>query len=132
MQEKEIVELLKQRNISITQNRIKIMQCLTHDGAHFHSINDLIAHMGKLNVKSLYNNIKVLSEAGIVDSYSFNGVSKYAVNDNLYSEEEIHIISSSNKVNHIKVNPIVFEEIKKSVSKDHKKLKGIKIFVEVE
>lgn len=132
MQEKEIRELLRQRNISITENRIKIMQCLTHDGAHFHSINELIAHMGKLNVKSIYNNIKVLSESGIVDSYSFNGVSKYAVNDNLYSDEEIHIISSSNDVNHIKVNPIVFKEIKKSIARENKRLKGIKIFVEVE
>lgn len=126
----DVVELLKSKDMSITQNRIDIVNCLMDD-THFHTIHEIVDHVGSLNVKSVYNNIKALMEAGIVDSYSFGGISKYALNDNLNSYEEIHLVSSSD-VSHLKIDKKIFNSIEKSVEANGKKVKGIKIFVEVE
>lgn len=126
----DIEELLRKNNISVTENRVKIVQCLD-DGIHFHAITEIVDHMQGVNVKSVYNNIKTLVEAGIVDSYSFGGITKYALNDNLYSDNEIHLVNR-NDVTHLQLNNKIFNDIKKEVTNNNFKVKNIKIFVEVE
>lgn len=131
MNRDQIIELLKKNELSVTENRIKIVECLNHK-THFHTINDIIDHNKDINFKSVYNNIKSLIDAGIVDTYSFGGVSKYALNDDLNSDSEIHIVNKNDDVTHIKVKNKVFDEIKKEVTSSGMKVKSIKIFVEVE
>ena len=119
MKEKEIIQLLKEKRVSVTKNRIRIVKCLTDDKLHFHSIADIIDHVGELNVKSIYNNIKILTDAGIVDCYCFNGVSKYALNDNITEHSEIHIISdNSNDADHLSIDPKIFRQLKRAVEKE--------------
>jgi len=72
-----ITNILKERKLSITDNRIKIIECLNDVDHHFHAISDISAHTG-LNTKSIYNNIKILISHGLVDSISIGGVVKYA------------------------------------------------------
>lgn len=131
MTSKQIEQLLRDNGVSVTANRIKIVDCLTDDSHHFHTIHEISEHTKSLNTKSIYNNIKVLIDAGIVDSYSFSGVSKFALNDNLTSNGEIHIINNDD-VSHLKISNEIFTDIKNSVRAEGYKVKKVKIFVEVE
>lgn len=130
MNHKSIEKLLRDKNVSVTENRVRIIRCLM-DSHHFHTIHEISEHSENLNTKSIYNNIKVLIDAGIVDSYSFAGISKFALNDDLFSESEIHIINKED-VSHLKIDKEIFGDIKNSAEAKGFKVKNIKIFVEVE
>ncbi len=126
----EIKKLLKSKDLSVTDNRIKIIQCLS-DGHHFHAISEIIKHVG-LNTKSVYNNIKVLIDKGLVDSFAFGGVSKYALNDLIrHGEYEIHVVNKE-EIKHLEVDKKVFEEIKDKVEASGQKIHSIRILVNVE
>lgn len=130
MNDKAIEKLLRGKNVSVTENRIRIVKCLM-DSHHFHTIHEISEHSKGINTKSIYNNIKVLIDAGIVDSYSFAGISKFALNDDLFSEDEIHIVNKED-VSHLKIDKQIFKDIKNSATSKGFKVKNIKIFVEVE
>lgn len=129
----DIEKLLKDKGLSVTENRKLIIECLTDSNEHFHSISDISKHIGNINTKSIYNNIKQLIAAGLVDSYSFGGIPKYALNENIAEGlHEIHIVDNNNEINHLEVNPKIFHEIEKEINKSGKKATSIKIFVKVE
>jgi len=75
--DERITKILKDRDISVTKNRIEIIKCLNDGHVHFHVISEISKHTN-LNTKSIYNNIKVLIANGLVDSMSIGGVVKYA------------------------------------------------------
>lgn len=126
-------KILADKRLPITSNRIRILECLMQDDLHFHTISEIAEHLKNVNVKSIYNNIKLLIEAGIVDSYSFGGISKYAINDNLgeKAQKEIHLVDKANDIKHISVENKVFEDIKNEVTKQGHEVVSIKIFVNV-
>ena len=126
----KIKEILKSKNIGITKNRINIFQCL-NDEHHFHSIKDIITHTG-MNTKSVYNNIKTLSDVGIIDSYSSGGIVKYALNDSFIGKgHSIHITNKENDIDHIDVNEKIFKDIEKEIKKAGYEVNSLNIFVNV-
>lgn len=129
----EIKELLKSKGLSVTDNRIKIIDCLMPShGEHFHSISDISLHLGDINTKSIYNNIKQLIDVGIVDSYSFGGVSKYALNENAtHGVNEIHLVHGEKEIHHLEVSKEIFKMIDKEIKKSGHQTTSIKIFVKV-
>ena len=126
----KIKEILKSKNIGITKNRIAIFNCL-NDDHHFHSIKDIIKHT-KMNTKSIYNNIKTLSEVGIIDSYSSGGIVKYALNDVFIGNgQSVHITSKTGDIDHVDVDQKVFALIEKEVKKAGYEVNSVNIFVNV-
>ncbi|WKX02205.1 hypothetical protein [Candidatus Mycoplasma mahonii] len=126
----DIKKILKHYNVNITENRISILNCL-NDDFHFHSITDIKNH-SQLNTKSIYNNIKVLSDAGLIDSYSSGGIVKYALTDSIIGHKnDIHIVEPGNKISHININEKIFQAIKKEVTETGKTVASVKIFVNV-
>lgn len=128
----DIIKLLKEKGLSTTENRIKIIACLDDQHEHFHTISDISKHIGDINTKSIYNNIKQLIDAGIVDSYSFGGVSKYALNENLIEGvHEIHLVHPSKQIKHLEINPKILKDIENEIRKNGNEPVSIKIFVNV-
>ena len=135
MTEKEIRNLLKHARISITENRIKMIDCLINDETHFHSVNQFQEHIQNMNTKSIYNNLKTLVNAGLIDVYSFNGTQKYALKDGLIKDNDhnyksAHVISKSDVVKHVKINDEIYNNIKQHAEKQGINVKNIKIFIE--
>ena len=134
MNEKEIIEILKEYKISITKNRIKMIACLLDDISHFHSINEFTEHIESMNVKSIYNNLKVLTEAGLIDTYSFAGVQKYAIRDEAIKKYPntgvAHIINGNDVVKHLELKNKIFKEIRKATEAKGFDVENIKIFIE--
>ncbi len=127
-------QILKSRGLWVTKNRLAIMACLS-DQEHFHSINQIVNHTKKLiNTKSIYNNIRALTKAGIVDSYTFDGISKYALNDQLLGQvHAVHLVRSNQKVDHLSVDQKVFAAISDQVQKvTGQKVRAVKIFVDLD
>ncbi len=126
----KIKEILKKQGVGVTQNRISIFKCL-NDNHHFHTIKEISTHT-KMNTKSIYNNIKVLSDVGLIDSYSSGGIVKYALNDILLgSKHSVHIVNSKGDIDHVDVGPQVFKIIEKEVKKTGSEVNGINIFVNI-
>ena len=80
MEKKDIIKILKDNNIRITENRLAIFSCLADDN-NFHTVAEIQNHVNDLNTKSVYNNLKALIKEGIDKTYCFNGNSKYTVAD---------------------------------------------------
>lgn len=132
MKREDIRKLLKGKKLWVTDNRMKIIDCLT-DNYHFHSITEILKHTKRLNTKSVYNSIKTLMEAGVVESYSFDGISKYAINDELIGlKNNIHLIINNKEVEHLSIDGKIFEQIHHELEKISKKAKSIKIFVHID
>lgn len=132
MKQDDIKKLLRGSELWITHNRMKIIECLT-DHYHFHSIAEILKHTKGLNTKSVYNSITTLMEAGIIESYSFNGVSKYAISDEYIGlKNNIHLVINNEFVEHLEVSEEVFTKIRESVQGIDKKIKSIKIFVHID
>ncbi len=126
----KIKKILQDRQVGITQNRIAIFKCL-NDSHHFHSIKEISTHT-KMNTKSIYNNIKVLSDVGIIDSYSSGGVVKYALNDLILGGSfAVHTVDSNGDIGHVEVGPKVFKSIEKEVKKNGHDINGINVFVNI-
>lgn len=124
-----IIKLLKDREISVTENRIRIIECLTEDDIHFHAISDISNHT-KLNTKSIYNNIKALISHGLINSATQGGVVKYAFDENIINEvPEIHITNSKGEISHLEVSKKIFNDIKKEVIKNNQEVVSISINV---
>ena len=123
-------KLLLDKNIKVTKNRIAILDCLADD-THFHTVKEIIEHVGGLNSKSVYNNIKILIEAGLVDTYSFGGISKYALNDHFKDLHDVaHIVNAGN-VKHININPKTIKSIKKQVKAEGYEPNSVNIFINI-
>ncbi len=131
MDRNKIVKILKEKNIKVTNNRVQVLNCLA-DETHFHTVAEIIDHVKELNTKSVYNTIKLLINSGIVDTYSFGGVSKYAINDNYKNDHSvIHAVNEKLDVTHIDISEKVFSLIKKEVKKNGFEVKNINIFVNI-
>lgn len=124
---------IKRHNISVTDNRRKILLCLI-DGMHFHSINDIIEHNKGMNIKSIYNTISIFLQKGVVDSYTFSGITKYAMPDSFFDHghNSIHLVNKNDHVEHLDIDENIFKEIKKTARSKGKLVKSIKIFVHIE
>ncbi len=132
MKREDIKKLLKSKKLWVTDNRVKIIDCLT-DNYHFHSITEILKHTKRLNTKSVYNSIKTLMDAGIVESYSFDGISKYAINDELVGlKNNIHLVINNKDVEHLLIDGQIFNQINFELDKIEKKAKSIKIFVHID
>ena len=112
-----------------------MIDCLINDETHFHSVNQFQEHIDNMNTKSIYNNLKVLINAGLIDAYSFNGTQKYALKDGLiktndHNYKSAHVISGDDVVKHIKIGDEIYGNIKKTAEKQGLKVKNIKIFIE--
>ena len=131
MLKKKIEKILKDNHLSITTNRIKIISCL-EDGLSFHTVKNIADHT-KLNIKSIYNNIKALEKSGIVDSFSFNGISKFAICNKFYNQENpvIHIVNDK-KISHLNINKNILKTISNELTNKGYKPLTIRIFAEVE
>lgn len=126
-----IIKILKDRHLSITENRIKIIECLNDEHNHFHAIRDVSSHT-KLNTKSIYNNIKALISKGLINSVSTGGVVKYAWNENIINEiPEIHITDEKGNISHLEVPKKIFDSIEKEVQSSGKTVASITINVNV-
>ena len=131
MENKTIEDILKNSNIRVTKNRIAILSCLA-DEVHFHTVKEISKHVKDLNVKSIYNNIKILISEGLVDTYSFNGISKYAINDNFKDNHNaIHLVDNNSNVSHINISEKIINDIKNKVKKEGYNPSSVKIFVNI-
>ncbi|RTZ68157.1 MAG: hypothetical protein DSZ21_02315 [Tenericutes bacterium] len=111
-------KLLKEKDISITENRLEILMRLA-DHHHFHSISEIVNESnGKLNKKSVYNAIKLFICKGLAEAYTLGGVPKYALTDNLEGKSEIHVVSQDGVIKHLSIDQRIFDDIKKSVGED--------------
>lgn len=131
MKQQEIKKLLTDENIGITSNRIQLLELLA--GKEEFMTIARIAELTKINKKSIYNNIKLLIEKGIVDAITFGGVSKYSLNDNLHGGYEIHIIEKG-EIKHLEIDKKIFDDITaelRSSNHSDKTIRAIKIFVDV-
>ena len=127
----KIIQILKDRNLSITENRIRIIKCLNDENDHFHAIRDISNHTN-LNTKSIYNNIKIMISKGLINSVSTGGVVQYAFNENIINEiPEIHITDGKGNISHLEVPKKIFENIEKKVMENGKKVVAITINVNV-
>lgn len=132
MKREDIRKLLKGKKLWVTDNRMKIIDCLS-DNYHFHSITEILKHTKRLNTKSVYNSIKMLMRDGIVESYSFNGVSKYAIKDELIGlKNNIHLVVDNENVEHLEINQKIFDDIRDELFKIDKQPASIKIFVHID
>lgn len=120
---------LKEKNIKITNNRLLILNCL-NDDKHFHTLNMIREHIRnnfkkEINIKTLYNNIKILYAIGIIESFVYNHEVLYALVDNLSNDiQHLHIIDYKNKkINHLhlskKVNNMIKNELKEKGIDDY-------------
>ena len=131
MNKNEIKELLTSNEMTVTKTRISILEVLSNTEA-FLTISQIVDKVEDLNKKSVYNNIKLMITNGLVDSFSFGGVPKYSLNDNLEGSNEIHLVSGQD-IDHLDIDVQIFNDIKDSIKKETgKKVKAIKIFVDVE
>ena len=131
MEKNAIVNILKSKNIRVTENRILILTCLSDD-THFHTVKQISKHVGSLNTKSIYNNIKILVSKGLIDTYSFDGISKYAINDHYKDEHNVvHIIDKEQNASHITIDKKIISSIKKEVIKNGYDPSSVKIFVNI-
>lgn len=133
MKKKKIIDILKNNDIRITDNRVAILHCLADEKQkHFHSVSEIIEHVGNVNSKSVYNNIKVLVSKGIVDAYSFGGVSKYAMNDHFKGDHDvIHMVDNNDNVSHLAVGSETFQAIKDKVVENGFESASVNIFVNI-
>ncbi|MCK5807090.1 MAG: transcriptional repressor [Mycoplasmataceae bacterium] len=117
MNENRFKEILKESGIKVTTNRIAILSCLD-DKEHFHSVADIEEHLDDMNTKSIYNNIKIFISKGIVDSYSFGSVTKYAINDHFHNRHNrMHVFDQNNNAIHVQISPKIYSDIKKEIKK---------------
>ena len=117
MNENRFKEILRETGIKVTNNRMAILGCLD-DEEHFHSVIDIERHLSDMNTKSIYNSIKIFIAKGIVDSYSFGSVTKYAINDHFHKRHDrMHVFDEKNNVIHVKISPKIYEDIKKEIKK---------------
>lgn len=132
MEKNKIIELLKKKEIRITENRISIISCLS-DNNNFHTVSEIKKHItNNLNTKSIYNNLKTLLESGIVKTYSFRGIPKFTVADEYKDvHNSIHIVSKDN-VKHLNVDQSIFNNIEEKVKKEGYNPKSINIFIDIE
>ena len=131
MNKNEIIELLSLKEITVTKTRISILEVLSSTEA-FLTISQIVDKVKDLNKKSVYNNIKLMITKGLVDSFSFGGVPKYSLNDNLEGNNEIHLVSGQ-EIDHLDIDVKIFNDIRDSIKKETgKRVKAIKIFVDVE
>ncbi|NQZ66243.1 MAG: transcriptional repressor [Mycoplasmatales bacterium] len=131
MEREEIIKILKEKKVKITNNRIAVLNCLA-DETHFHTVSQIVEHLRDINIKSVYNAVKKLTSEGIVDTYSFEGVSKYAINDNYKNEHNvIHVVNEKLDVTHIDVAPRIFKAIEREIKKNGYQTKNINIFVNI-
>lgn len=130
MTQTEIQELLTSKGMAVTKNRLNIIQALA-DNDNFYTITEIVEKVKDINKKSVYNNIKLMITNGIVDSFSFGGVPKYSLNDNLDGRNEIHLVSGQD-IDHLDIDESIFNLIEKAVEKETgKEVKTIKIFVDI-
>lgn len=124
---------IKKFELPITKNRRRVLLCLV-DGVHFHSINDIIEHNKDMNVKSVYNAISDFLKKGAIDSYSFSGITKYAMPDSFFgnSDYSVHLVNQNDQVEHLEIESAIFEKIKSNAEEKGKKVTNIKIFVHTE
>ena len=129
LKREKLKNILLDKKISITENRLDILEIL-NDNHHFHSIQEIVNHLSHLNTKTIYNNIKALLEVGILDSYSFEGLTKYNISDTLTGRKNVaHIIKEVDNVEHINLDEQIFNDIKKICKKNNIDCKKIKIFI---
>lgn len=71
IQQKEILNNLD-KNRRITNTRLDIIECLS-DGQHQHTAADIVNHLkqkyDRLNIATVYNNLKALLAQGVIDVY---------------------------------------------------------------
>lgn len=69
----DFIKQLNKKHYRVTQTRIDVLECL-NDNFHSHTIKDIVKHLNskgkKVNLTSVYNNIKLLINEGIVDIYT--------------------------------------------------------------
>lgn len=131
MEKNKLENILKEYNIRKTDNRLAILNCLA-DETHFHTVGEIVDHLKTINIKSVYNNIKVLINAGIVDTYSFGGISKYAINDHFKdNHNSAHIVNDNGDVSHINISPDIIKKIKSEASKAGVEASSVNIFINI-
>ena len=115
--------ILKEKNIKITNNRLLILNCL-NDEKHFHTLNMIKQHIKKkykkeINIKTLYNNIKILYAIGIIESFVYDHEVLYALVDSLSSDiQHMHIIDYKNKkIDHMHLSTKTHNMLKKELDK---------------
>lgn len=131
MEKNKLENILKEYNIRKTDNRIAILNCLA-DEKHFHTVAEIVEHLKTINTKSVYNNIKVLINAGIVDTYSFGGISKYAINDHFKDKHNVaHIVNEAGDVSHVNIPSDIVKKIKNEAVKAGLEPSSVNIFINI-
>ncbi|MCY0860434.1 MAG: Fur family transcriptional regulator [Sulfolobaceae archaeon] len=90
MEEKELVEFLRQKGLKVTPQRLAVLKLLSK-GGHFtgEQIYDEIKRVEpSISLSTVYNALEALEEAGLINSFEANGVTWYE----LRKEPHINVI----------------------------------------
>lgn len=114
-------KILKNLGINNTKIRRLILESLLSD-AHFLSLNDISIYIEKkegksINLKSLYNNLKMLTNVGALDTRVDDHKVYYAIHDGLVSSKQhVHVINNrKNTITHSyisdKTTKLIYKEL---------------------
>ncbi|MBP1357537.1 MAG: transcriptional repressor [Sulfolobus sp.] len=90
MEEKELVEFLRQRGLKVTPQRLAVLKLLSK-GGHFtgEQLYDEIKRIEpSISLSTVYNALEALEKAGLINSFEANGVTWYE----LRKEPHINVI----------------------------------------